>query len=482
MPTIELVADNYSIPYGGSTILHWTSVNATSCYASGGGSTGWAGPKNLTGSFLTGALYNTTTFWIMASNGTYNIATFVTIIIQNQPTINIPTRIVGTGTYVQIPMYISGNTGNLHGFQLSVYYNGIAKPQSFEIGQIFYNYPNYWTYYPEIVDGNLEVAAVGNPIPVKNENKIGDIGFHIGQYISGTYSYPYTNFFDGNNNWTVTYGNLQIINLPIERYGDPNNDGLKNISDVFINWDIVGTTSGDDETDLSIDLDGDGLHTTYDVRLHLMSIVNPVNINYWPIFNNYCYGKNKPMLLEWRLSNNKWGLFSNDTITNGDLVGLGNLNNISLPANNNSMFKKMENKIYFAGSNAIIPGNPILVTTVPITLTGTVNEGRPISVSISSPTDVEENETIPTEFALSQNYPNPFNPSTTINYKIPTNYFVNLKIYDILGNEIAILVNEEKTAGSYSVNFNATNLPSGTYIYKITAGNFIETKKMVLMK
>ncbi|PIP69109.1 hypothetical protein CO033_00450 [Candidatus Nomurabacteria bacterium CG_4_9_14_0_2_um_filter_32_10] len=188
------------------------------------------------------------------------------------------------------------------------------------------------------------------------------------------------------------------------------------------------------------------------------------------------------MLLEWRLSNNKWGLFSNDTITNGDLVGLGNLNNISLPANNNSMFKKMENKIYFAGSNAIIPGNPILVTTVPITLTGTVNEGRPISVSISSPTDVEENETIPTEFALSQNYPNPFNPSTTINYKIPTNYFVNLKIYDILGNEIAILVNEEKTAGSYSVNFNATNLPSGTYIYKITAGNFIETKKMVLMK
>lgn len=89
---------------------------------------------------------------------------------------------------------------------------------------------------------------------------------------------------------------------------------------------------------------------------------------------------------------------------------------------------------------------------------------------------------IPEEFSLEQNYPNPFNPSTTIQFRIPNASFVNLKVYDILGREVATLVNEEKPVGSYDVNFNASQLSSGIYFYKLRAGNFVETKKMILIR
>ena len=97
-------------------------------------------------------------------------------------------------------------------------------------------------------------------------------------------------------------------------------------------------------------------------------------------------------------------------------------------------------------------------------------------------TDVEDIEQLPSEFSLSQNYPNPFNPNTVISYQLPVGGDVILKIYDILGNEMSTLVDEYKPAGSYEVEFNATNLPSGVYFYQLRAGSFVETKKMILMK
>ena len=97
-------------------------------------------------------------------------------------------------------------------------------------------------------------------------------------------------------------------------------------------------------------------------------------------------------------------------------------------------------------------------------------------------TDVEDEDSNPVDFYLSQNYPNPFNPNTTINFFIPKKEFVSLKIYDVLGTEITSLFNEEKSAGSYEVKFNASGLTSGIYFYHLQAGNFIETKKMILLK
>ncbi|MEJ2196014.1 MAG: T9SS type A sorting domain-containing protein [Ignavibacteriaceae bacterium] len=99
-------------------------------------------------------------------------------------------------------------------------------------------------------------------------------------------------------------------------------------------------------------------------------------------------------------------------------------------------------------------------------------------------TDVFEElgEGMPRKFALFQNYPNPFNPTTSIRYAIDNRQFVTLKVYDVLGNEIAKLVNEEKPVGSYQAEFNAAYLPSGIYFYKLQAGDIVETKKMILLK
>jgi hypothetical protein len=89
---------------------------------------------------------------------------------------------------------------------------------------------------------------------------------------------------------------------------------------------------------------------------------------------------------------------------------------------------------------------------------------------------------VPAEFVLNQNYPNPFNPSTTINFYVPKESFVSIKVYDFLGNEIAILVNEVKSTGSYDFLFEASNLPSGTYFLTMIANDFSATKKMVILK
>jgi hypothetical protein len=91
-------------------------------------------------------------------------------------------------------------------------------------------------------------------------------------------------------------------------------------------------------------------------------------------------------------------------------------------------------------------------------------------------------EVVPDKFELSQNYPNPFNPSTRIKYQLSSISQVTLKVYDVLGNEVATLVNEEKPAGSYEVDFDASQLSSGIYFYKLQAGSFFETKKMLLLK
>lgn len=89
---------------------------------------------------------------------------------------------------------------------------------------------------------------------------------------------------------------------------------------------------------------------------------------------------------------------------------------------------------------------------------------------------------IPKEFTLYQNYPNPFNPTTVINYQLPVNSLVTLKVYDVLGRDVATLVNEQKSAGSYHVTFDAHSLPSGVYFYRLKAGSYSQTRKLLLLK
>ena len=99
-------------------------------------------------------------------------------------------------------------------------------------------------------------------------------------------------------------------------------------------------------------------------------------------------------------------------------------------------------------------------------------------------TSIEEPKNIETinDFVLYQNYPNPFNPVTIINYTLPKDEFVILKVYDILGREVTTLVNEGKQSGTYSVNFDASNLASGIYFYTLQAGSIVKTNKMILLR
>jgi hypothetical protein len=101
----------------------------------------------------------------------------------------------------------------------------------------------------------------------------------------------------------------------------------------------------------------------------------------------------------------------------------------------------------------------------------------------SDVSDVEEQESyLPNHISLLQNYPNPFNPNTKIKYSIPQPSQVQLKVYDVLGNKIKTLVNEEKSAGKYEISFDASEIPSGVYFYRLKVGEFVETKKMVFVK
>ena len=96
--------------------------------------------------------------------------------------------------------------------------------------------------------------------------------------------------------------------------------------------------------------------------------------------------------------------------------------------------------------------------------------------------DNKDKTTDVNSYKLYQSYPNPFNPTTTISYSIPKRGLVQLKVYDILGKEVATLVNEEKPAGKYSVKFNGSNLPSGVYFYTLRVNNLVQSRKMILLR
>ena len=105
-----------------------------------------------------------------------------------------------------------------------------------------------------------------------------------------------------------------------------------------------------------------------------------------------------------------------------------------------------------------------------------------VPLNSNIPSDVGDDNTNINSFYLSQNFPNPFNPSTKIRFSIPHSAFVTLKVYDLLGREIATIINEEKMPGNYEVSFNANNLSSGVYFYRIRAGSFIDTKRLILLR
>jgi photosystem II stability/assembly factor-like uncharacterized protein len=152
-------------------------------------------------------------------------------------------------------------------------------------------------------------------------------------------------------------------------------------------------------------------------------------------------------------------------------------------ATNDGMYKSKDNGASWSmvdGSNISKNINVLAFNNEDLLYAGTFNSG--VYKSVEMLTNVDANTNLIKNFFLYQNYPNPFNPTTTISYSIPQSGFVELKIYDILGKEVAVLVDEEKSAGKYKVIFNGNNLSSGVYFYKLQTGSFMSAKKFVLMK
>ncbi len=143
--------------------------------------------------------------------------------------------------------------------------------------------------------------------------------------------------------------------------------------------------------------------------------------------------------------------------------------------------------------NQIQPDNIIglhLLSGSIASIRNTVNSFYPGATVFTSPlqtfslsvTDVANEESLPNNFSLKQNYPNPFNPSTNISFSIPKEGFTRLKIYNIAGEEVSTLINQQLFAGEYNITFNSTGLPSGIYFYRLTTKEYSETKKMILLK
>ena len=150
---------------------------------------------------------------------------------------------------------------------------------------------------------------------------------------------------------------------------------------------------------------------------------------------------------------------------------------------------QITNSVIGSGGNVVSNSNNNIVSTVGESFIGkssnAVNQnqiGFWYAYQQTTITDIEDEETIPTVFKLEQNYPNPFNPSTKIKFAVPEKSNVLIKVYDILGSEVATLVNEEMDAGWYENNFNAAGLSSGVYLFRMEAGSYVSTKKMILLR
>jgi uncharacterized protein (UPF0218 family) len=169
-------------------------------------------------------------------------------------------------------------------------------------------------------------------------------------------------------------------------------------------------------------------------------------------------------------------------IETGEVIA--ELNKITL--NKNNVRKLNEGTFYYS-----IMGIPVSQTAIKVNIENNIDPKYAAAEIKSDRTVLLKGNIVklnlnvnekPTEYALYQNYPNPFNPMTTITYQIPKEGLVTLKIYDILGKEVTTLINEEKQAGKYSIDFNASKLSSGVYLYELRSNEYKSTKKLLLMK
>lgn len=272
------------------------------------------------------------------------------------------------------------------------------------------------------------------------------------------------------------------------------------------NFYIIGGTSKQSQIALPYIL-GYNLSTKKEFFTYeLQSSVNPeqhMTIYYKDnifIFGGY-YNGVKSWINKFSISSNKLEQLSNSILeprAGGAAIFNTRLNKGFLIGGQNEILfaiKSVEQIIFYPNLSFLLSSsspinqerrNPMVVNYGnTIMLMGGFDENKKVVSSVEiliDPNDVEEVVEIPTEFSLSQNFPNPFNPTTNIKFGLPNEANVTLRIFNILGEEVATLVNKVMPAGFHTVSFDASGLTSGLYIYRIEAGSFVQVKKMMLMK
>ena len=277
---------------------------------------------------------------------------------------------------------------------------------------------------------------------------------------------------DGGNSWLKKYtsisNDLSFISFVNENDGwVAGTNQISYTHDGGETWKLDTTYSGNSITDMSFTSSNNGYVLTGGSLIRYHNTV-PVPVELVSFNGNYNKTENS-VELNWitatELSNYGYDV---ERKSNGSWETIG-----FVKGNGNST----SNKYYSFNDNNISNLKTIEYRLKQIDLDGNYKYSKTIEVNIKN---------LPTEFSLGQNYPNPFNPSTIIKYSIPSSSvemrLVQLKVYDILGNEIATLVNEKKSPGNYEIRFDGSNIASGIYFYKLTTQDFVSVKKMLLLK
>lgn len=331
--------------------------------------------------------------------------------------------------------------------------------------QTFYSAPNSYTDSPIGNYANNATVTMTNKNPINLSSYHNPkLSFYSRWDIENNYDYGQVRISTNNGlSWTPLAGNYtNLATGTFQPSGQPVYDGIQT------NWvqeqiSLSGFNSTQTRllfelrTDPSVQRDGWYLD---DITIYVMGII-PVEL---ASFNAFI--ENSKVVLNWITSTerNNYGF----EIQRKILGTNSNWENIGFVAGNGTTSEK---SFYSFIDNEPINGS-ILYRLKQIDFDGSYKIFPSVSVDVN----------IPTKFSLEQNFPNPFNPTTEIQYSLKSKEFVQLKVFDILGNEIQTLVNEYQDAGYYKISFDASRLSSAIYFYSLIAGNFVDVKKMVLMK
>jgi hypothetical protein len=361
-----------------------------------------------------------------------------------------------------------------------------------------------WDRFPnwisaQNVGNDTDHVALISKIPFQGNAQLGSIRVRLAKYVPTGMQLRLNVVATLNDTIVARYTGGYITAGPvIDNFGDMNEDGRYTTGDANRVLDIAIPDSALTLSlwdSLKADVSGDQFIDTYDA---------------WEVLERVVYSGFRFEVEDWQGSStgvpakgeagliieNVGGLIKvyfpeGIDIHNGEISFNAPASSIQIGDGLNSAIWKQQSsngkiRLGFITSGTIPFNQPILtlrgLRSENLNLSGKVNDGIKINPVIQNPTGVKENGRIPLVFSLLQNYPNPFNPTTTISFAAPKAGKATLKVYDLLGREMATLVDGEVPAGNQEAVFDASKFSSGTYIYRLVAGEFTEAKRMVLLK